>query len=168
MNKCLLALLLAVSTAAVAGNCDSYYGTAADGSECGLRSHDSRVAPSQQQAPQAQGGNTNTTACFSANEDWSVNGDKAMGLTVNPQNKEVMLTDGVKGNTYFYAGVKEYDGMHYQLYSTMQEGDAPTNEHLEMMLIFSPQNKQTFNIMFHKVADSKALSDWSRFTCSFS
>lgn len=27
------------------GNCDSYYGTAADGSQCGLRSADSRVRP---------------------------------------------------------------------------------------------------------------------------
>lgn len=152
---------MAISTAAVAGNCDSYYGTAADGSECGLRSHDSRVAPSQQPV------NSDSTPCFSANEDWSFKGDKAIGLTLNTQNKEVMITDGVKGNTYFYSGVQVKDNTHFQMYSTMQEGDAPTNEHLEMMLIVNTQNRQTFNIMYRKVADSKALSDWSRYICNF-
>lgn len=157
---------MAVSTAAIAGNCDSYYGTAADGSECGLRSHDSRVAPSQQVAPQ-NNGNTGTIACFSANDDWSFNGNKAMGFTLNTQNKEVMITDGVKGNTFFYAGVQVKGDVHYQMYSTMQEGDAPTNEHLEMLLVLNTNNKKEFGFMFHKVADSKSLSDWSRYICSY-
>lgn len=46
MKRLLLAVaLLGASGAVLAGNCDSYYGTAADGSRCGLRSHDSRVQP---------------------------------------------------------------------------------------------------------------------------
>ncbi|HIE9287754.1 TPA: hypothetical protein ACXP8P_000128 [Klebsiella variicola subsp. variicola] len=46
MKRLLLAVaLLGASGVALAGNCDSYYGTAADGSQCGLRSADSRVRP---------------------------------------------------------------------------------------------------------------------------
>ncbi|MCK7151381.1 hypothetical protein L8O47_10725 [Enterobacter roggenkampii] len=51
MRKCVLVVLMALSASAVAGNCDSYYGTAADGSSCGLRSHDSRVAPDSAASP---------------------------------------------------------------------------------------------------------------------
>lgn len=51
MKKMIIAvMLLGFSSEVLAGNCDGYSETATDGSSCGLRSHDSRVAPSEVEA----------------------------------------------------------------------------------------------------------------------
>ncbi|HEE5031067.1 TPA: hypothetical protein R7I69_000774 [Klebsiella pneumoniae] len=173
----MLALLVA-SASAVAGNCDSYYGTAADGSQCGLRSHDSRVQPGTvQQAPQST--HTNYVECLPTDAPiGNITEGKSIYISVDtdPQNKSMDVKD-IDGYThhYFYAGYQVTDEgvmgkLHIQFYSTLQESDDANNVHNQLMLNYLVTGSVTspnFRLRVDKVQNGKQSVASRYYICKF-